>query len=109
MTFIDNVAPNNDRYTLGDGTQITLPNGIQFGVSGAGAPPNGTADVGGAGIGGAPYTFSGNTVTFQSNRIPDEAGEVYLTNAKGENMAVSVNIVGRVRCWRGGGGGWQAC
>ena len=109
MTFINNAAPTSDRYTLGDGTQMTLPNGIQFGVSGAAAPANGTTDVGGIGIGGAPYTFSGNSVTFQSNRTPDEAGEVYLTNDRGENMAVSVNIVGRVRCWRGGGAAWQVC
>ena len=56
-------------------------------------------------------TFTGNQVTFQTNKTPDEAGEIYFTNAQGENLAVSVNIVGRIRCWQWGigGGGWINC
>ncbi|HEX9756985.1 MAG TPA: prepilin-type N-terminal cleavage/methylation domain-containing protein [Nitrospiria bacterium] len=109
ITFTDNAAPVSDRYNLGDGTPVPLPVGIFFGVSGGGAPGNGTIDVGGVAIGGAPFTFGGNDVTFQTNRTPDEAGEVYLTNARGENIAISVNLVGRVRCWRWGGAAWLNC
>jgi prepilin-type N-terminal cleavage/methylation domain-containing protein len=111
VTFTDNVSPTPDRYTLGGATPVTrdLPLGISYGVSGAGAPANGTADVAAAPIPADGITFTGNAVTFQTNRTPGQAGEIYLTNSRGENIAISVNAIGRIRCWRWGGAAWQGC
>lgn len=112
VTFTDNTSPTSDRYTIGGGTpvNIDLPNDVRFGVRGANAPVNGTSDVAGASIPSDGITFSGNTVTFQTNRTPDEAGEIYLSNSRGENVAVSINLVGRIRCWKWGDGSvWKAC
>ena len=87
-----------------------LPLGITYGVGGVGVPVNGTPDVGGLPIPADGITFTGNQITFQTNKTPNQAGEIYLTNTRGENMAVSVNLVGRIRCWRwGSGGAWINC
>ena len=108
-TFINNADPTRDQTNIA-GVLRNLPLGITYGVGGVGAPVNGTSDVGGGAIPGDGITFTGNNITFQSNRIPDEAGEIYLTNSRGENLAVSVNLVGRIRCWRWESGGpWVNC
>lgn len=79
---------------------IRLPVQVRYGVG------PGVRDINGAPYGGDGVTFSGDRSIFYPNGT-GKPGTVYFHTDQGENFAVTVNLVGRVKVRRWTGASWR--
>lgn len=78
---------------------VRLPGHVSFGAD-AGVP-----SVGGGGVGDG-VTFNGDRAVFRPSGR-GQMGTVYIRSDRGENFAISVNILGRIIVRKWNGTAWQ--
>lgn len=98
--------PAEGKYSLPGLGEQTLPAGVRFGTApDIGLSPGGNSELPEDGV-----SFNGNRITFQPNgTFAGIGGTIYLTHASSrrENLAITVNMTGRVKLYRWAGNGWE--